>query len=486
MQTMAKLRAFTMPKWGIEMTEGTIAEWSVAEGAAFQRGAVIALIETDKITNEYEAEFDATLARIVVPTGDTVDVGTVLAVFSEGAASADEIDAFLAGKGVSAPAAAAPEPAMAETPAPAPAPVAEIPADMAISSAARRRAGEAGFDVRTIEGSGRHGRITLQDVDKAKAGPRPLPAAAPVSIAPTGSGLDHVYASPLAKRIAVQNALTLDGVTGTGPRGRICKADVEALIQPAAVAAPEPPAPPPAPAPAPFTVEGSAGDGAREVIRMSAMRKAIARQLAYSKSTIPHFYLRNEARVDALLALREDARRATGEAPSINDYIVRAVALALQAHRDCNVQVHEGEIHRFADSDIAIAVATDKGLITPIVRAAQAKSVARISAEVKQLAVRAREGRLAPEEFKGGSFSISNLGMYGITQFDAIINPPQGAILAVGAARSETFHQDHALVNARRIHLSLSCDHRAIDGAVGASFLAELTRLLENPQELTR
>ncbi|MFT4054329.1 MAG: 2-oxo acid dehydrogenase subunit E2 [Novosphingobium sp.] len=480
---MAKLRAFTMPKWGIEMTEGTIADWNVAEGAAFRKGEVIALIETDKITNEYEAEFDAVLARIIVPQGDTVEVGTVLGVFAEGEASADEIDAFLSGKGVTASAAPKAEepspPALAPTPAAKPV---EIPADMAISPEARRKAEEAGVDVTAIAGSGRNGRVTLQDVDKAKAGSQALPEGAAVDIAPTGAALDHVYASPLAKRIAVQNALSLDGVTGTGPRGRICKADVEALKKPAVVETPAPQAP----APASFTVEGSAGDGEREIVKMSSMRKAIARQLAYSKSTIPHFYLRNEARVDALFAMREDAKRATGEAPSVNDYIVRAVALALQKHRDCNVQVHEGEIHRFVDSDIAIAVATDKGLITPIVRAAQTKSVARISAEVKALAAKAREGKLTPEEFKGGSFSISNLGMYGITQFDAIINPPQGAILAVGAARSETFHQDHALVNARRIHMSLSCDHRAIDGAVGASFLAELTRLLENPQELTR
>ncbi|MBF7015258.1 dihydrolipoamide acetyltransferase family protein (plasmid) [Novosphingobium resinovorum] len=480
---MAKLRAFTMPKWGIEMTEGTIADWNVAEGAAFRKGEVIALIETDKITNEYEAEFDAVLARIIVPQGDTVEVGTVLGVFSEGDASANEIDAFLSGKGVTASAAPKAEPASAPAPAPAAKPV-EIPADMAISPEARRKAEDAGVDVSAIAGSGRNGRVTLQDVDKAKAGAQTLTEGAAVDIAPTDAALDNVYASPLAKRIAVQNALSLDGVTGTGPRGRICKADVEALIKPAVVEAPAVQAP--APAPASFTVEGSAGDGEREIVKMSSMRKAIARQLAYSKSTIPHFYLRNEARVDALFAMREDAKRATGEAPSVNDYIVRAVALALQKHRDCNVQVHEGEIHRFVDSDIAIAVATDKGLITPIVRAAQTKSVARISAEVKALAAKAREGKLAPEEFKGGSFSISNLGMHGITQFDAIINPPQGAILAVGAARSETFHQDHALVNARRIHMSLSCDHRAIDGAVGASFLAELTRLLENPQELTR
>ena len=482
---MPQLRALTMPKWGIEMTEGTLAGWSVQPGQSFAKGDVLALIETDKITNEVDAEFPATLARVLVEEGETVSVGTMLAVFSEGDASADEVDAFLSGQGVTvAPRSIeAPAPATTSTDA-APAntaPRITVPADLAISPAARERAMDRNVDPATIAGSGRNGRVTLQDVDQALTGPASIGTGDSVDITVKTGQYDHVYASPLAKRLAVTHGIELGNVKGTGARGRICKADV---LERVAISEP-PAAEQESPAPRPQAAVASSADGDREVVPMSAMRKAIARQLTLSKSTIPHFYLRNAARVDALMAMREAAKRATGAAPSVNDYLLRAVALALQSHRDVNVQVHGDEIHRFADSDIAIAVATDKGLITPILRAAQTKSVAAIAAESKALAARAREGRLTADEFRGGSFSLSNLGMFGIAQFDAIINPPQGAILAVGAVQNETFHVDHALVHAKRIHLSLSCDHRAIDGAVGARFLAELTRLIESPAELT-
>ncbi|RME65980.1 MAG: 2-oxo acid dehydrogenase subunit E2, partial [Alphaproteobacteria bacterium] len=221
------------------------------------------------------------------------------------------------------------------------------------------------------------------------------------------------------------------------------------------------------------------------VVKMSPMRKAIARQLSHAKSTIPHYYLRTRVRLDPLIAMRGHAKAATGEAPSINDYLIRACALALRAHPDVNIQVHGEEIHRFAHADIAIAVATDKGLITPIIHAADEKTVAEIARQSRSLAARARLGRLKPEEFQGGSFSLSNLGMYGIEQFDAIINPPQGAILAVGAGVRTPVERDHALAFATVAALSLSCDHRAIDGAVGAAFLATLKDLIETPEKLT-
>ncbi|SFS10459.1 2-oxo acid dehydrogenase subunit E2 [Sphingomonas jatrophae] len=485
---MSGLRAFTMPKWGIEMEEGTVADWMVGEGADFAKGDLVTLIETDKITNEYEAEFPARLARIVTPAGEVRPVGALLAVFADPGSSPDAaaLDAFVASYRPGGAAAATPPAASVSPPAPQPTVAAAppaIPDGLAISPAARQLAEARGVDVASATGSGRDGRLTYQDVDQLDRPAPPPVGGAPVSIAPTTAALDTVFASPLAKRLAVQHGVDLSGIAGSGRRGRIGKADVLACIAPAAApAAPAPeatpePVAPPAPPPTPAT--------GVEVVRMSAMRKAIARQLTLSKSTIPHFYLRNSARVDALNSLRAQAKRAAGEAPSINDYLIRAVALALKAHPDVNIQVHGEEIHRFPHADVAVAVATDKGLLTPIVRAADTKSVAAISAEVKTLAARARAGKLASEEFQGGSFSVSNLGMFGIEQFDAIINPPQGAILAVGAARQAAMGVDHALTFATRIQLSLSCDHRAIDGAVGARFLAELTRLIETPEDLT-
>lgn len=467
---MTKLRAFTMPKWGIEMTEGTIAEWMVADGDSFSKGQLLTLIETDKITNEVEAEYEGVVARILIPAGSTVNVGTLLAVIGDASADQPSVDAFIesfAPAGGTAPSgekpAAAP-PALA---------TAEIPSDLAISPAARKQAQLAGVDVGAIPGSGRGGRITLQDVDQASKPAKAAEHRAPVSITPTTAGIDGFFASPLAKRIAVNHNVELSNVKGTGPRGRICKADVTRLIKPEKVESAKPAAP---------QIDGADVT----IIKMSATRKAIARQLTLSKSTIPHFYLRNTARVDALLAMREQARRATGHAPSVNDYLIRACALALVRHPDVNIQVHGDEIHRYAHADVSVAVATDKGLITPIVRHADTKSVGEISLEIKELAGRARQGRLVAEEFQGGSFSLSNLGMFGIEAFDAIINPPQGAILAVGAARQDAIALDHSLAFSTRLHLSLSCDHRAIDGAVGAQFLAELSALLESPEELTR
>ena len=473
---MSKLRAFTMPKWGIEMTEGVIAGWEIKEGAAFTKGDLLTLIETDKITNEVEAEYDAVVCRLIATPGETYPVGALLAVFGDSAVDVGTVDSFIAGFG--GPGAPAPSTATSEVHAAPPTPAVDVPSDASIiSPSAAEKARRDGIDVSGVNGSGRNGRITLQDVDQAGKAPVALSSTNPVSIAPT-TGLDQHFASPLAKRLAANHGVNLTTVSGTGPRGRISKADVLQHVAPPApvqpVPTPEPSAPPPV-----------AGEGVR-VVKMSPMRKAIAKQLSFSKSTIPHFYLRNSASIDALMAMREQAKRATGAAPSINDYLVRACALALSRHPDINVQVHGDEIHQFAHADIAVAVATDKGLLTPIVRAAETKSVAAISAEVKGLAERARAGKLAAEEFQGGSFSISNLGMFGIDTFDAIINPPQGAILAVGAARQATGAANHALQFSTRIQLSLSCDHRAIDGAVGAKFLAELTALIEAPEELTR
>ena len=473
---MSRLTAFTMPKWGIEMTEGVVAEWMVAEGQAYGRGDVLTLVESDKISNEIEAEAPGVMCKLVATPGETYPVGALLAVIGDEAAAGDEVEAFVksfkpagaAGEAAAEQAEAAPpktqEPAV-KTPVTA---SATPPAGLAISSAAWKLAQELGVDVASLSGSERKGRISLQDVEQAARPARAVGGGQPVSIALSTTHLDVFFATPLAKRLAVMHGVDLAKVKATGSRGRISKADVLQLVEMTLPVAPPPPPP-----------------GADvEVVPMSMMRKAIARQLTLSKTTIPHFYLRMSVRIDALQAMRQRARESVGQAPSVNDYLVRACALALAANPDVNVQVHGDAIHRFRHADISVAVATEKGLVTPVVTAAETKSVAKISAEIAELARRAREGKLKAEEFQGGSFSLSNLGMFGIDQFDAIINPPQGAILAVGAAQRRPVESEYTLSFATMVQLSLSCDHRAIDGAVGAKFMAELRRLIESPELL--
>lgn len=472
---MAKLKPFTMPKWGIEMSEGTIAEWQVAENQPFAKGTVLTLIETDKITNEVEAEADGRFVRLIAEAGQTYPVGALLAVLSDGGeADPAEIDALVAGfKPVDASfvgdddeVAPAASPAATEVPASVAAAPA-IPDGVAISPVARAKAVAAGLDVAGMNGSGRAGRITAQDIDRAISPPAPAALVGALPATPASS----VFATPMARRVAVLHDVALEKLTGSGPRGRVRKADVLAAIPaPAAPAAPSPV--PVAAAPVP------AAPGEVEVLPMSSMRRTIARRLTEAKQQIPHFYVRRRVRADRLLALRAAVQ---GQRPSINDYLIKACALALMEVPQVNIQVHGQDIHRFGNADIAVAVATEKGLVTPIVRAADALSVAGISEVMAGLAQRARSGKLKTEEFSGGSFSLSNLGGFGVEQFDAIINPPQGAILAVGAARPEPIDDDGAIRIVPVLHLSLSCDHRAIDGTDAGRFMAALAALIENP-----
>jgi pyruvate dehydrogenase E2 component (dihydrolipoamide acetyltransferase) len=454
---MSNLKAFTMPKWGIEMSEGTVAEWMVAEGEPFVRGATLALIETDKITNEVEAEEAGCFVRLAGQAGETYPVGALLAVLGEPGADAGEVDAFVQNfQGADASFATASEPApqqqvAAATP-PAPAPVAD---NKLISPAAHAAALAAGVDTSKIVGTARGGRISAQDVHQAM---RPSGVAS-LKGAYDLTPLSSAFASPMARRLAAQHGVDLVGLTGTGPRGRISKADV---LGAAGVSVTAPQA------------------GSVTVVPMSKMRKAIARRLTESKSTIPHFYVRRRVRADRLLAMRA----AANPKPSINDYLIRACGLALAQVPALNIQVHGDEIHQFGSADIGVAVATDSGLITPIVTGAGHRSAAEIGSVMADLAARGRAGKLKQDEIEGGSFGLSNLGMFGVEQFDAIINPPQGAILAVGNARPEPIDDAGAIRIVPVLHLSLSCNHRAIDGADAGRFMAALAELIENPERL--
>ncbi|MFN3425571.1 MAG: dihydrolipoamide acetyltransferase family protein [Novosphingobium meiothermophilum] len=482
---MAKLKAFTMPKWGIEMAEGTIAEWMVAENAPFTRGTVLTLIETDKITNEVEAEADGRFVRILAKAGETYPVGALLAVLSDGGeADAAEIDALIAAfrpsdtsfdPDAGQPAAAPPHAAAAS---------AEIvvPEGIAISPAALVQARELGVDLAGVQGSGRNGRISAQDVHQAARAPVQPALVGVFPLLPDGP----VMATPVARRLAMLHELDLAKVSGTGPRGRVRKADVLAAIANARPATPEPvtsaasTAPMAAQAHA-VAVVSTGGPGAPDIVPMSSMRRTIARRLSQSKQEIPHFYVRRRVRADRLLAHRAAS---TADKPSVNDYLIRAAALALLEVPAVNIQVHGNDIHRFHQADISVAVATDRGLVTPIVFGADDLSLAQIAAAMKGLAQKARTGKLRPEEIAGGSFSLSNLGSFGVEQFDAIINPPQGAILAVGTVRPEPIDDDGAIRIVPVMNLSLSCDHRAIDGADAGRFMAALARLIEQPELL--
>jgi len=429
-----------MPALSPTMTEGNLARWLKKEGETVKSGEVIAEIETDKATMEVEAVDEGVLAKILVPAGtEGVKVNTPIAL--------------LLGEGEDASALEAP---------PATAPAA--------AAAPARGNGEA------------------KPTAPAPAPPAPAPAVA------AGAQEGRIFASPLARRMAAQAGLDLRTIKGTGPGGRIVKADIEAaLAAPRPVAAPPAapavaPAPAPvAPVPAPTPVPVSPPPGvAFDEIPLSNMRKTIARRLAKAKATIPHFYLTIDVGLDALLDLRAklNARPKVDYKLSVNDFIIKAVALALKKVPDCNASFAGDKILRWRDVDVAVAVAIEGGLITPVVRKADQKTLSVISAEMKDLAARARAGKLKPEEFQGGGFTISNLGMYGIREFAAIINPPQACILAVGAGEKRPVVEGEAIVARTLMTVTLSTDHRVVDGALGAEFLQAFKGLIEDPMGL--
>jgi pyruvate dehydrogenase E2 component (dihydrolipoamide acetyltransferase) len=427
-----------MPALSPTMEEGTLAKWLVKEGDTVASGDILAEIETDKATMEFEAVDEGTIAQILVAEGtDGVKVGTVIAM--------------IAGEGEDASAAKA-------APAPAREPVAK-PA----SSGVERDGGETGAG---------------QPAKETPAPPPPPPApAAPQPAAKSDSG-DRVKASPLARRLAEAQGIDLSTLTGSGPGGRIVKADVDG-------AAGKPPSRPEAasaPKGAPPAVVDT--DIPHEAVKLSNMRKTIARRLTEAKQTIPHIYLTVDIRLDALLKLRGELNKgleSRGIKLSVNDMLIKALAAALIEVPECNVSISGDQLLKYSRADISVAVSIPGGLITPIIAGAEAKSISAIATEIKDLAGRAKEGKLQPHEYQGGTASLSNMGMYGIKQFDAVINPPQGMILAVGAGEKRPYVIDDSLQIATVMSATGSFDHRAIDGADGARLMQAFKRLVEAP-----
>jgi pyruvate dehydrogenase E2 component (dihydrolipoamide acetyltransferase) len=447
-----------MPALSPTMEEGTIAKWLVKEGDAVSSGDLLAEIETDKATMEFEAVDEGVVGKLLVAEGtEGVKVNSPIAVLLGEGESADEIGP--AGGGPKEP----------------PASSHAAPADPS-------------GPTEPVQGYGRGAGPT-----RAPAGEvAPAPAAAR---APDGS---RIFASPLARRIAAERGIDLTGIKGSGPKGRIVKADVEGAEAPQATAAPAPaPAPAdgrtaPSVAPAPAAVGPTSEAVAQmyegrplEEVKLDGMRKTIAARLTEAKQTIPHFYLRRDIRLDALLGFRSELNaklEARGVKLSVNDFIIKACAMALQQVPAANAVWAGDRLLRLQPSDVAVAVAIEGGLFTPVLKDADTKSLSALSAEMKDLAARARERKLAPHEYQGGTFAVSNLGMFGIENFDAVINPPHGAILAVGAGvKKPVVGKDGELTVATVMSVTLSVDHRVIDGALGAELLQAIVDNLENP-----
>ncbi|MCL6283095.1 pyruvate dehydrogenase complex dihydrolipoamide acetyltransferase [Ruegeria sp. 2012CJ41-6] len=424
-----------MPALSPTMEEGTLAKWLVKEGDAVSSGDLLAEIETDKATMEFEAVDEGIIGKILVPDGsEGVKVNTAIAVLLEEGESADDIAASPAKAPEAAPAA------------------------------------DAGDKAAPAGGS---------------AAPAPAPAASQ-----TSDGT-RIFASPLARRIAAQKGLDLSQIGGSGPHGHIVKADVEgaspSATKPAPAAAPAAAAPAVAPASGPSTDMVARMYEGREYeeIALDGMRKTIAARLTEAKQSIPHFYLRRDIKLDALLKFRSQLNKqleSRGTKLSVNDFIIKAMANALQQVPECNAVWAGDRVFQLKPSDVAVAVAIEGGLFTPVLKDADMKSLSALSAEMKDLAARARDRKLAPHEYQGGSFAISNLGMFGIDNFDAIVNPPHAGILAVGTGvKKPVVGEDGELTVATVMSVTMSVDHRVIDGALGAQLLQAIVDNLENP-----
>jgi pyruvate dehydrogenase E2 component (dihydrolipoamide acetyltransferase) len=441
-----------MPALSPTMEKGNLAKWLKKEGDKVKSGDVIAEIETDKATMEVEAVDEGTIAKILVPEGtQDVAVNDVIAVLA-----GDGEDVKAAGAAAtSAPpkAASSAEAPAAAKPAPAPAPAATPAAKAAAPAAAA-----------------------------------PAPQAAP---AQQTNGHARIFSSPLARRLAKEAGIELARINGTGPHGRVIARDVEGAKSGKGLKAPAaaPGAPGIAPSMSDKQIRALYEDGSYEVIPHDGMRRTIAQRLTASVQTIPHFYLTMDCNIGKLVEAREEINAAAPKDKdgkpayklSVNDFVIKAMALALQRIPNANVSWTDGGMLKHKYSDVGVAVAMPGGLITPIIRKAETKPVSVISAEMKDFAARARARRLKPEEYQGGTTAVSNLGMYGINHFTAVINPPHATILAVGAGEQRAIVKNGKIEAAQMMSVTLSCDHRAVDGALGAELLGAFKMLIENP-----
>jgi len=433
-----------MPALSPTMEKGNLAKWLKKEGDKVKSGDVIAEIETDKATMEVEAVDEGTIAKILVPEGtQDVPVNDIIAVLA-----GDGEDVKSAGASAGAKPAAAPPPAKAETPAPKPA-------------------------------------------SASPAAPAAVPAPQPAA-APQANGHARTFSSPLARRLAKEAGIDVVRITGTGPHGRVIARDVaeaksgKGLKAPAAASGG---APSIAPSMSDKQILALFEPGSYEVVPHDGMRRTIAQRLTASVQTVPHFYLTIDCDIGKLLAAREEINAAAPKDKekkplyklSVNDFVIKAMAVALQRKPDCNVSWTEGGMLKHKHSDIGVAVAMPGGLITPIIRKAETKSLSTISSEMKDFAARARARKLRPDEYQGGTTAVSNLGMYGINHFTAVINPPHATILAVGTSEERPVVRGGKIEIAQMMSVTLSCDHRAIDGALGAELIGAFKLLIENP-----
>ena len=431
-----------MPEVAAGATEIVLSKWNVAVGASVKVGDILAEMETEKAVVDYASEADGTVYKILVADGASVEVGSPIIILLSAGEDGSAGDALLGGSAAAAPVAA---------------PVAEVPAPIAAPVAAP----------------------IAPPVAPAVASPvaAPVAPAAPVAAASAPADNTRQFVSPIVRKIARERGVELTQVAGTGPQGRVVRRDLESFLSSGAAATPT----------ATASYSSSSELAKQEysssyvTVPHTGMRRAIARRLTESKSTVPHFYVTADCKVDALLELRKSINESSPVKISVNDIVVKAVASALMDVPESNVVWNAEAMHKYESADIAVAVTTDGGLLTPVIRGVEKRSLSNLSMEISELAGRARAGKLRQEELEGGSFAVSNLGMFGTKEFTAILNPPQSGILAVGAASPRAIVEDGEIVIANIMTVTLSADHRAVDGALAAQWLAAFVRRIENP-----